>query len=239
MSKSILDRIDSPSSSMVAELTDAATTEQQRAILQRHYELRVVHADHDFDQEAVYFILGAGINYLVNTQSPPIRDGKLQIANFLHDKPMKPLDLNRLQGSLKQERIFVLQPRPVDTAARDEILDMGAFSQLVEAAQRSGLVPGVSTIVQVRDCEFRLGRYQQALQLMESLFGSFSGSVAQRNQRLAREESDIASGRVKMSPKDIQAKRIRDNRETEAIDRARTRFSRVVEGLRSLVQLGI
>lgn len=122
-----------------------------------------------------------------------------------------------------------------ETAKRDMILDMGAFSQLVEAAQRSGIVPGISTIVQVRDCEFRLGRYQQALQTMESMFSGFTGNVMQRQQRLAREDAEIASGRLKMSPRELQAKRVRDNQGNEAIERARTRFSRVLDGLRLLL----
>lgn len=90
---------------------------------------------------------------------------------------------------------------------RDQILDPGAFSQLIDAAQRTGIVPGISIIIQVRDCEFRLGKHHQALQLMESQLSAFVGSAMQRTQRLKREEQDIASGRVKMSPKDMQAKK--------------------------------
>ncbi len=120
-------------------------------------------------------------------------------------------------------------------AERDQILDMGAFSQLVEAAQRCGIVPGVSAIIQVRDSEFRRGRYQQSLQTMESLFSSFSGNAMQRQQRLMREDADIACGRIKMSPRELQAKRVRDNQANDAIERARTRFSRVLDGLRLLL----
>lgn len=128
-------------------------------------------------------------------------------------------------------------PLVSETAERDKILDTGAFSQLVEAAQRSGIVPGISIIIQVRDCEFRLGRYNKALQIMESQFSSFCGSAQQRIQRIKREEADIASGRVKISPKEAQAKRVKDNRDHENIERARTRFSRVLEGLRTLIHL--
>ncbi len=123
----------------------------------------------------------------------------------------------------------------LDAAERDTILDMGAFSQLAEAAQRTGIVPGVSTIIQLRDCEFRLGRYQQALQTMEGLFGAFTGAAQQRTQRLAREDAEIASGKLKISPKDLQAKRIRDKTTNDAIDRARGRFMRVLDGLRLVI----
>jgi hypothetical protein len=42
-----------------------------------------------------------------------------------------------------------------------------------------------------------------------------------------------------MSPKELQAKRLRDNQQTQHIERARTRFSRVLEGLRTLVHRGM
>jgi hypothetical protein len=120
---------------------------------------------------------------------------------------------------------------------RDQILDPGAFSQLIDAAQRTGIVPGISIIIQVRDCEFRLGKHHQALQLMESQLSAFVGSAMQRTQRLKREEQDIASGKVKMSPKDMQAKKARDNKESELIERARTRFTRVLEGIRAIIHM--
>lgn len=125
----------------------------------------------------------------------------------------------------------------ISVQQRDQILDSGAFSQLVDAAQRSGIVPGIGIIIQVRDCEFRLGKYHQALQLIESLLSGFVGSATQRAQRLKREEQDIASGRVKMSPKDLQAKRARDNKATECVERARMKFTRVLEGIRGIIHL--
>jgi hypothetical protein len=84
-----------------------------------------------------------------------------------------------------------------------------------------------------------LGRYQQALQLIESQFQAFQGRAAQRTQQLAREDLDIASGRIKMSGRELQIKRQRDRQQTQAVDRARTRFSRVLEGLRMLVKHGL
>jgi len=157
----------------------------------------------------------------------------------MHDAPMKPLSLDRLQAAIERQRVYFVQQKPVDPAERDQILDVGSFSQLIDAAQRSGLVPGIATIIQVRDCEFRLGRYQQALQLIESQFQGFVGRAAQRTQQLAREDLDIASGRIKMSGRELQIKRQRDRQQTQAVDRARTRFSRVLEGLRTLVKRGL
>ena len=118
---------------------------------------------------------------------------------------------------------------------RDQILDMGAFSQLIDAAQRSGIVPGIAIVIQVRDCEFRLGRYNQALQLMESQYSMFIGNATQRVQRLKQEDLDIANGKIKMLPREIIAKRARDSQQTESIERARMRFTRVMEGLRGVI----
>jgi hypothetical protein len=159
--------------------------------------------------------------------STPAKSPDSQYADFVDSKP---LPSHSQSAELTDET-----PGGLDIAERDTILDSGAFSQLVEAAQRTGIVPGVSTIIQLRDCEFRLGRYQQALQTMEGLFGAFTGAAQQRAQRLAREEAELASGKLKISPKDLQAKRIRDNAINDAIDRARGRFLRVLDGLRMVI----
>lgn len=119
---------------------------------------------------------------------------------------------------------------------RDRILDMGAFSQLAEAAQRCGIVADADLIAHVRDREFRFRDYAKAFQTMESVYGKFIASASQREQRLRQEEMMIKSGRVKMSPKELQAKRQRDTYETQLIERARSRFMRVMEGLRILMR---
>ncbi len=115
------------------------------------------------------------------------------------------------------------------------ILDIGAFSQLLSAAQRSGLVPGADQIGHVRDREFRLGKYEHAFQAINSIFTRFTASANQRTQQLAREDAEIAAGRIKISPKNLQAKRTRDRMQTQEIDRANRRFQVVIEGLRILM----
>lgn len=238
MSNPSTDLLEAPSQVMLDLMARANTTDEKLSLLRSRYELTPIPVDHPFEQVGVYFIVGLSNAYWVKTLDPPLRDGYLHMVSMADEQALKPLRLDRLKASMEQQRVFLITSKAVDTAARDEILDMGAFSQLVEAAQRSGMVPGINTIVQVRDCEFRLGKYQQALQLMETLFSSFQSNAMQRTQRLAREDNEIASGRLKISPKDLQAKRVRDQRESGDIDRARTRFTRVVEGLRTLVQLG-
>ena len=234
-----MERIDLISRDLVEALAQATAADEQLAILRSALNVEMVQQDHRFDPGAFYFVIGAASNSLIQTQSPAVVDGQLHFRSCMHDTPMKPLSLDRLQTAIERQRVYLVQQKAVDPAERDQILDVGALSQLIDAAQRSGLVPGIATIIQVRDCEFRLGRYQQALQLIESQFQSFQGRAAQRAQQLAREDVDIAAGRIKMSGRELQVKRQRDRQQTQAVDRARTRFSRVLEGLRTLVKRGL
>jgi hypothetical protein len=234
-----MERIDLISRDLVESFAQATTAEEQLAILRATLQVEVVQPDHRFEPEAFYFVIGAASNSLIQTHSPAVVEGQLHFRSCMHDTPMKPLSLDRLQAAIERQRVYRVQQKPVDPAERDQILDVGSLSQLIDAAQRTGLVPGIATIIQVRDCEFRLGRYQQALQLIESQFQSFQGRAAQRAQQLAREDLDIAAGRIKMSGRELQVKRQRDRQQTQAVDRARTRFSRVLEGLRTLVKRGL
>ena len=67
------------------------------------------------------------------------------------------------------------QPGFVESSEQG-LLDKGAFTQLHDAAQRSGLVPNADVIAHTRDREFRLKDYQKAFQLIEGLFGKFMRS---------------------------------------------------------------
>jgi len=231
--------IDPPSEALSEALATAASAEEWCDRLRREYRVEPVAADHGFTEEgAVYFIVGGHSGQLVRLLAPPA-DGLVRFRSWPDDRPVKPVAIARLREVAGHQRVFLVDAKPADTAERDLIIDVGAFSLLVDAAQRCGLIPGVATIIQVRDCEFRLGRYRQALALMESMLQGFLVAISQRTQRLAREEIDIASGRVKMTPRELQLKRARDTQQSQAIDRAQTRFARVVEGLRTLVQRGV
>jgi len=234
-----MEHIDLVSRDVVESLSHAATAEEQLTILRSTLHVELVPPEHRFEPNACYFVVGSGSSHLIQTQSPAIVDGHLHFRSCIHEAPMKPLAIDRLQAAIERQRVYHVQRKPVEAGERDQILDVGTFSQLIDAAQRTGLVPGIATIIQVRDCEFRLGRYQQALQLMESQLQGFVGRATQRVQQMAREDLDIASGRIRMSPREIQAKRQRDRQQSQAIERARSRFSRVVDGLRTLVKRGL
>ena len=115
------------------------------------------------------------------------------------------------------------------------VLDLGSFSQLLTSAQRSGLVPNADQVGYVRDKEFRLGHFDKAFQSIDIMHNRFLASAAQRLSRLSREDADIAAGRIKISPRELQAKRSRDRTQTQEIDRAKRRFQVVLEGLRILM----
>ncbi|GEM_PF-6845870 len=121
-----------------------------------------------------------------------------------------------------------------DVAERDKVLDIGAFTQLLDSAIRTGLLPEAEQIARIRDREFRLGKFLKAQLAMEGLQAKFSAAAASKQAEMRREDAAIAAGRIRMSPKDLQAKRVRDQRLTQSIERARSRFSRVLDGLRIL-----
>ena len=146
----------------------------------------------------------------------------IPITLALSGHVMQPIAKRKFLELGKKQRLVRLAPQTVaetaaDTAAADEIgnvlvpseepahraaaaheqgfLDKGTFTQLHDAAQRSGLVPNADLIAYTRDREFRLKDYQKAFQAMEGLYGKFCAAATRRDQRLRREDLDIAAGR--------------------------------------------
>ena len=245
----------------------ATTDADVRRVLSQHCNLTMVADDHELHAGERFVIFSNGLGYVVEVDEPPLENNSVRILTWLDRKRMLPIPLSKWNKSASKSKVLKLEPFALeavptiavptipapkfslklpgtdrsgensDTAERDKILDVGAFSQLLDAAQRSGIVPGSGVIIQVRDCEFRLGRFNKGLQMMETLYTTFIGAESQRNQRLQREEAEIASGRKKISPKDLLAKRAQDNQTTQVVDRTKVRFQRVLEGLRGLLHL--
>ena len=243
------------------EFTDSRDSKFQ--VIRRYFEVQEVADDHTIQNNTCYFLRDKDQDYFarVVVAEPGSEDISLEDAisgkRLFSLSKTKFLDLGKrrrlVQLDLKATEPATAESKPptsvqaepaedlpheklTDNSERDKVLDFGAFTQLMDAALRSGLVPGADQIAQIRDREFRLGHYQKASQLIEGMFSKFMAAAIQRTQRLRREETAIASGRVKMSPKDLQAKRARDSAETRLVDRARNRFMRVLEGLRILMQ---
>lgn len=223
-------------------------------VLQQHFEIAPITDEDSLEVGTLLAISHPDQNEVAVLAEWSSESQSWRWASAIDGGWLPPLSASDLQQQASEGRILQLALReaasgaassppptgddlsPEEAEARDRVLDMGAFTQLADSAQRSGLVPSLSTILQVRDCEFRLGRYTLALQLMESQVSAFTAAEMSRQQRLAREDADIASGKHKLSPREMMAKRAKDRQDSEAIERARTRFSRVLEGLRALAR---
>lgn len=219
-----------------------------------------VESEHELLGERLYLIQAGSKNYLVRTPPADEMSEHVAVVNVIDDRPIKPFSREDfLKLGTRRKMVLLMRKEGVDYSPSEStsagpgegvdpdvdsepvdpesqnVLDMGAFSQLLMSAQRCGLVPGADQIGHVRDREFRKGQYDLAFQAIDSLFSRFTAAASQRNQQLIREDADIASGRVKISPKDLQAKRSRDRAQTQEVERAKRRFQVVLEGLRVLM----
>ena len=118
----------------------------------------------------------------------------------------------------------------------DAGLDTDDFSQLMESAQRSGLVPNVQQIAHYRDREFRLACYDMAFAGIEGIFANFTAAAKELKQRLASEEQAAESGEMKISPEEIKAKLAQNRQTIQAVEEARSKFQHVIDGLQVLMR---
>ena len=226
-----------------------------------HYTVERVTAEKDIVADSLYFLRGREQAYLIRLRSGPPAADTLPIQHALTGQALRPIPTQKFLAMGKKQSLVRLVPkhpnqeggytsrseagrsatsenltRAADSSEEraERILDIGAFSQLLDAAQRSGLVPSADVIAHVRDREFRKGNYQKASQDIQSLHTKFTLQASQREQRLRRESIEIASGKIKMSAKELQQKKARDIAETQRVERANKKFIRVIEGLRIL-----
>lgn len=231
----------------------------QALAIRRHFIVCRVAADTDIECDQLYYLQGIDQAYLIVVSSTELSEDEVPITLALSGRVMQPIARQKFLELGAKLRLVRLVPKTAADAAADEdigelwalsgeqchetveaqehgILDRGSFSQLQDAAQRSGLVPNADVIAHTRDREFRLKDYQKAFQLIEGLFSKFCASATLREQRLRREDLDIASGKIRISPKQLMEKRARDIAENQLVGRARARFLRVLEGLRVMMR---
>ena len=115
------------------------------------------------------------------------------------------------------------------------LLDLGAFTQLLTAAQQSGLVANTDAIIAARDREFRAGRYQRAFDVVEGLYIQLNTQAARHQAELRRQEIQYKAGTLKMTPKEWMLRQRQATEQMQKIDRARRQFARVLDGLRVLM----
>ena len=255
-----------PSESLVStqfrkEYEQAHTSRTQISAIRRHFVASQVESETDIQPNQLYYLRGKEHAYLIVVAevAPEQEDVPLRLA--LSGQAVRSMSRQKLLELGRKQSLVRLMPRTASSAAESDeaddvlalavdaqpgfvesseqgLLDKGAFTQLHDAAQRSGLVPNADVIAHARDREFRLKDFQKAFQLIEGLFGKFCGATTLREQRLRREELDIASGKVRISPKQLMEKRARDTAETQLVERARHKFLRVLEGLRVMMRTG-
>lgn len=231
----------------------SASGEESLDLIGGEFGFQPVMSEADIHADALYFIHTGGQSLIVRTPAREKLAATLSVVSAVDDRRIKPFTREAfLKLGKSRKMVLLTSAQTTDETDREEspsevndqpapspedqnVLDMGAFGQLLSAAQRSGLVSGADQIAHVRDKEFRMGDYDRAFQTIDSLYARFLASSSQRTQQLSREEADISSGRVKISPKDLLAKRARDQRQTQEIERANRRFQVVLEGLRILM----
>jgi hypothetical protein len=229
-----------------------AVGDERLDLINDRFGFREVQSESDIHADALYFIHTGDQSLLVRTPAIEESAAILAVVNAVDDRPVKPFSREAFLKLGARRKMVLLttrqaeggesdpesggdQPSDREQASDQSVLDMGAFSQLLSAAQRSGLVSGADQIGHVRDREFRMGKYDRAFQMIEAIYGRFMASSSHRAQQLSREDAEIGAGRIKISPKDLLAKRARDRQQTREIDRANRRFQVVLEGLRILM----
>ncbi len=113
-------------------------------------------------------------------------------------------------------------------------IDVGAFTQLLTAAQQCGMLANADAILTARDREFRLGRYQRAFDVIEGLYLQLNSQAARRQADWRRQEMQYKSGVLKLTPKEWQLKQRQETELMQRVDRARRQFTRLLDGLRVL-----
>ena len=233
--------------------------------LRNYFHLSPVASPSDLKSKTIYFIDGKRVSVLVRIDAFDLASTtastNISLHSVLDNRPIKPIPLKALLDFGSDQRLHRLSalksvnekelatgipeeherntesPDAGETKhpSQQNILDLGSFSQLMTSAQRCGLVPNADQIGFVRDKEFRQGKYDKAFQSIDMMHNRFLADAGQRLARLSREDVDIAAGRIKISPRELQAKRSRDRMQTQEVDRAKRRFQVVLEGLRILM----
>ena len=157
----------------------------------------------------------------------------------LLDDPGESIPNGETRGEILSDTIENVEPdkaKGLDATDPNAGLDMDDFSELMESAERSGLVPNVQQIAHYRDREFRLACYDMAFSGIEGIFVGFTAAAKELKQRLVREKQAAESGEIKMSPDEIKAKLAQNRQTIQAVEEARSKFQHVIDGLQVLMR---
>lgn len=238
----------------LSEYEGAQTDEDRCQAVYRYFDVAPVETYQDIMPAAYYFVRGRQTHLVEITEVEPSTE-MASIVVVPSGQRMKPVPRPRLVELGKKAQLLRVTPKDAAATAAgsdqqkeptgttsgpersyvDGAIDMGTFTQLYSAAQQSGIVSGADQIAHVRDREFRMGKYRTALEIVERLHVKFNQELAQRQQRLRADEMDYRAGKLKMTPKEWQAKKQRETMQSQIIERTRRDFARVLGGLRLLI----
>lgn len=222
------------------EFAAAATAHDRDRVVGEYFDLKPVGSEQDIRPDAVYYARDKQRQLL--SILPDESSSDLHRLTFLpSSRRTKPIAGAKLLELGAMGRLLRLAPKATagpdpSKICPDCAIDMGTLTQLLTAARQSGIVSNVDQIARVRDCEFRMGKYKRAFEVIERMWVKFGQSLAQRQNRLRTEETRYRAGTLKMSPKQWQMKKQRDTTQSQNIERARRKFARVLDGLRLLAR---
>jgi hypothetical protein len=107
----------------------------------------------------------------------------------------------------------------------------GTFTQLVPAAQQTGLIVNTEAIIAARDRDFAAGQYQKAFDVVETVYAQVSAQAARRQSELRQEETRYRSGALKFTPREWLLRQSRATEQTQRIEKFRLQLVRVLDGL--------
>lgn len=225
-----------------AEYEAAQTADARHRVICRHFHVEPVGSDQDLRPDTLYYVRGKESHLIRSSHEKPGTD-PVAMTVVPSGQPMKPVPRQKMLELGSKAQLLRLAAKPPAEAApigppkshAESVIDMGSFTQLLAAAQQSELLPNTDQIAHVRDREFRTGKNQRALAIIDRLSVKLNLAATQRQQKLRAEETAYKSGVLKMSPKEWQLKKQHDTLQTQKIERARRHFTRVLDGLRILM----
>ena len=249
----------SPPFEPAALLTDAFREEystvfaisDKEQVLEKHFDLKAVESETDIRRGGVYcYKSKLGLD-LIQVESEEFDAEAVPLILALTGGKQRPASMEALMSLGKNQKLHQLAPktRSQDAVAPERTpkrkrefsghpenspISDASFTHLLTAVEKSGFDINTHGIVDARNREFKVGRYQRAFDIIEILYKRFSTEADKRAQRLRQEETKYRSGKLKMSPKDWQSKKTRDTAETQRVERARRHFTHVLGGLRVL-----
>ena len=206
-----------PSAGLLAEYSAAKGGDVQLQVILKYFAVRPVSAEQDLSPGALYCLQSRGEHFLLQCTQRTHAPETVSFNRLLTGKPLAPVPLQLLLEQARKGRLRSLSPLEGAEAAGSKpetrradskvaLIDIGSFTQLLTAAQRTEFGVNTDAIISARDRDFRRGEYRKAYGVIEGLSKRFDTAAEQRKQTLAQEDVAYHSGVLKMSPKEWQAK---------------------------------